>query len=341
MMNVWPQPPKYTNSQANAFHQRTLERVRALPGVEAAAMVHPAPLSGESRSASFGIEGRPSPMEEPFNAGLRIVSPEFFKTFRVPLVNGRLLAESDDAKAPPVVVVNESLTRIYFADEDPLGKRLIISGETRAIAGVVGDVKHSALDEEAKAELYLPMAQSTRRNMSLAVRTSGDPVQMVAAVRGEVRAADKEIPISNLQMMERLVDKSVAPRRFNMLLLGVFALVGLALAAVGLYGVMSYTVTQRTREIGVRMAMGAQRADVLRLVVGEGMKLALIGAFLGLGGALAMTRLLKTLLFGVSTTDPLTFIVIAAALIIVTLAACFVPARRATKLDPLVALRHE
>jgi len=341
MMNVWPQPPKYTNAQANAFHQRTLERVRALPGVEAAAMVHPAPLSGESRSASFGGEGRPSPTEEPFNAGLRIISPDFFKTFRVPLVNGRPFAESDDAKAPPVVAVSESLARIYFANENPVGKRIIISGGARAIVGVVGDIKYSALDEEAKAEIYFPMAQSTRRTMSLAVRASGDPVRIVAAVRGQVRAEDKEMPIFNLQAMERLMDKSVAPRRFNMLLLGVFALAGLALAAVGLYGVISYTVTQRTREIGVRMALGARRADVLRLLVGEGMKLALIGALLGLGGALVLTRLLKTLLFGVSATDPLTFIVIAALLIVVALLACWIPARRAASMDPLVSLRIE
>jgi predicted permease len=340
-MNVWPQPPKYTNAQANAFHQRTLERMRALPGVEAAAMVHPAPLSGESRSAGFGIEGRPSPTEEPFNAGLRIISPDFFKTFRISMVNGRLLAESDDAKAPPVVVVNESLARIYFANESPVGKRIIISGGTRAIVGVVGDVKHSAPDEEAKAEIYFPMAQSTRRTMSLAVRASGDPMQIAAAVRGQIRAEDKEMPIFNLQMMEQLMDKSVAPRRFNMLLLGVFALVGLALACVGLYGVMSYTVTQRMREIGVRMALGAQTGDVLRLVIGEGMKLALIGALLGLGGALALTRLLKTLLFGVSATDPLTFIVIVALLTLVALLACWIPARLATKVDPMIALRHD
>jgi putative ABC transport system permease protein len=339
MMNVWPQPPKYTNAQANAFHQRTLERVRGLPGVEAAAMVYSAPLSGEGLRNSFGIEGRPA--EETFNAGVRIISPEFFKTFRVPLVDGRLLAESDDAKAPPVVAVSESLARIYFANENPVGKRIIISGGTRAIVGVVGDIKYSALDEEARAEVYFPMAQSTRRTMSLAVRASGDPMQIVAAVRGQVRAEDKEMPISNLQTMERLMDKSVAPRRFNMLLLGLFALVGLALAAVGLYGVMSYTVTQRTREIGVRMAMGAQTGAVLRLIVGEGMKLAIIGALLGLGGALALTRLMKTLLYGVSATDPLTFIAIAAALIIVALLACWIPARRAASMDPLVSLRVE
>jgi putative ABC transport system permease protein len=178
-------------------------------------------------------------------------------------------------------------------------------------------------------------------SLPLAVRVSGDPLQLVAAVSEQVWAVDKNQPVSNISTMERLMEKSVAPRRFNLLLLGVFALVGLALAAVGLYGVMSFTVTQRTREIGVRMALGAQRADVLRLVVGEGVKLALIGALLGLGGALALTRLMKTLLFGVSATDPLTFIVIEAVLIIVALLACWIPARRAASMDPLVSLRVE
>jgi putative ABC transport system permease protein len=334
-------PAKYSDGRSAAFFQETLERVRALPGVEASATVVPLPLSGSHGSAAFRIEGRPSPTEERFNAGVRIISPDFFKTFRVPLVNGRLIAESDGAKASPVVVVNESLARNYFANEDPLGKRIIIYGGTRAIVGVVKDVKHSALDEEAKAEFYLPMAQVPTRYMSLAVRVSGDPMQMLGAVRGQVRAGDKDLPIFSIETMERLMDKSVAPRRFNLLLLGVFAMVGLSLAGVGLYGVMSYTVTQRTREIGVRMAMGAQRGDMLRLVIGEGMKLALVGALLGLGGALALTRLLKTLLFGVSATDPLTFIVIAATLSIVSLLACWIPARRATKVDPMVALRCE
>jgi putative ABC transport system permease protein len=340
-MDIKLPPAKYSDGRGASFFQQYLERVRALPGVEAAATVVPLPLSGSHASAAFRIEGRPSPTEETFNAGLRIISPDFFKTFRVSLVNGRLLAESDGAKAPPVVVVNESLARIYFANEDPLGKRIIIFGGTRAIVGVVVDVKHSALDEEAKAEIYLPMAQFPTGYMSLAVRTGGDPMQLLAAVRGQVRAVDKDQPISNIETMDRLMAKSVAPRRFNLLLLGVFALVGLALAGMGLYGVMSYTVTQRTREIGVRMAMGAQIGDVLRQIIGEGMKLAIIGALLGLGGAFALTRLLKTMLFGVSATDPLTFIVIAAVLSIVSLLACWIPARRATKVDPMVALRCE
>ena len=336
---------KYKDGRSLAFFQQALERVRALPGVEVAAWVYPVPMSGGSGSVGFDIEGRPSPTELTFNAGIRTISPDFFKTLRVPLIKGRLIAESDSANTPPVVVVNESLARNYFANEEPLGKRITLLGDTHAceIVGVVGDVKHSALDEEAKPEMYTPMTQARFFPifMSLAVRADGDPMQMVAAVRGQVWAVDKDQPISNIQTMERLMAKSVAPRRFNLLLLGVFALVGLALACVGLYGVMSYTVTQRTQEIGVRMALGAQTGNVLRLVIGEGMKLALIGALLGLCGALALTRLLKTLLFEVSATDPLTFIVIAGLLTLVALLACWIPARRAASMDPLVSLRVE
>jgi putative ABC transport system permease protein len=344
-MDIQLPSAKYKDGQGLAFFQQTLERLRALPGVEAAATVSPLPLGGGHSSGGFAIEGRPSPTDQTFNAGYRQISPDFFKTFRVPLIKGRLLAESDGAQAPPVVVVNESLARLYFPNEDPLGKRItFFKGDVaRVIVGVVGDVKHSELDEEAKPEIYRAIAQAQFpvNFMSLAVRTSGDPMQMVAAVREQVWAGDKDLPISNLETMERLMANSVAPRRFNLLLLGVFALVGLALAGVGLYGVMSYTVTQRTREIGVRMALGANTGDVLRLVIGEGMKLALIGASLGLGGALALTRLLKTLLFDVSTTDPLTYIVIAAVLMMVALLACWIPARRAAGMDPLVSLRVE
>ncbi|MGH9855845.1 MAG: FtsX-like permease family protein, partial [Blastocatellia bacterium] len=327
----------------------TLERVQALAGVEAAATTNPLPLSS-GINLGFAIEGRPSPTGQTFSARSRLVSPDFFKTFHVPLRTGRLLAESDSAKTPLVVVINEALARNYFANEDPVGKRITFNGATRAreIVGVVGDVKNSAgnvesaaLDEEAKPEICWSMAQDTPLSMSLAVRVSGDPMQMLAAVRGQVWAVDKNQPVFNIQTMEGLLAKSVGLRRFNLLLLGVFALVGLALAGVGIHGVMSYTVTQRTREIGVRMALGAQASDVLRLVIGEGMKLAFIGVLLGVGGALAVTRLLTTLLFGVSATDPLTFVIIAAVLTLVALLACWLPARRATKADPLVALRHE
>jgi putative ABC transport system permease protein len=332
---------KYSGGGRTAFFQQMLERVRALPGVEAAAVTNSVPLSGSHRSTDFGIEGRPSPTQETFNAGIRIISPDYFRTFRIPLVEGRLLAESDGAEAPPVVVINESLARIYFANEDPLGKRIGYKGAYRSIVGVVRDVKHSALDEEAKPEFYLTIAQLPQTSMSMVARTSVDPMQMLALIREQVWAVDKDQPVTNIETMARLMAKSVAPRRFNLLLLGVFALVGLALACVGLYGVMSYTVTQRTREIGVRMAMGAQTGDVLRLVIREGMKLAFIGALLGLGGALTLTRLMRSLLFGVSATDPLTFIVIAAVLTLVALLACWVPARRAASMDPLVSLRAD
>jgi putative ABC transport system permease protein len=335
---------KYRDGRSIAFFQQTLERVRALPGVVAAAAVSPLPLSGGHTSGGFAIEGRQSPTDRTFNAGFRFITPNFFKTFRIPLIKGRLLTESDGAKTPPVVVVNESLTRIYFPNEDPLGKRITPNGDVaRVIVGVVGDVKHSALDKQANPAIYRAIAQVQFPVpfWTLAVRTSGDPMQMLAAVREQVWAGDKDLPIFNIETMEGLMAKSVAPRRFNLLLLGLFALVGLSLAGVGLYGVMNYTVTQRTREIGVRMALGANRGDVLRLVIGEGMKLALIGVLLGLGGALALTRLLKTLLFGVGATDPLTFIVIAAVLIIVALLACWIPARRAASMDPLVSLRVE
>jgi putative ABC transport system permease protein len=332
---------KYSGGRGTVFYQQTLERVRALPGVEAAAVTNSVPLSGSHASTDFGIEGRPAPTQQTFNAGVRIISSDFFRTFRIPLVKGRVLAESDGANALPVVVVNESFARIYFTNEDPLGKRIKYKSVSRLIVGIVGDIKHSALDEEVKPEFYLTVAQLPPTSMSMVVRTSRDPMQMLASVREQVWAVDKDIPVTNIETMERLMAKSVAPRQFNLLLLGLFALAGLVLAAVGLYGVLSYTVTQRTREIGVRMALGAHRGDVLRLVIGEGMKLALIGASLGLGGALALTRLLKTLLFGVSATDPLTFIVIAAVLIIVALLACWIPARRATKVDPMISLRSE
>jgi predicted permease len=332
---------KYAGVERAAFFQRALERVRTLPGVEAAGAVSPLPLSGAHSSTAFSIEGRPPSPGQTIQAGRRWASPDYFKTLRIPLRTGRLFGESDGAEATPVVVINESLARQYFANENPLGKRLAFDSTWREIVGVAKDVKYSGLEDEAGPEFYLPMAQVPAVFMTLVVRASGDPAPMAPAVRAQIWAVDKDQPVSNIRTMEQLLANSVAPRRFNLLLLGAFALAGLTLAGIGLYGALSYTVAQRTREIGVRMALGAQTSDALRLVIGEGMKLALIGALLGLGGALALTRLMKTLLFEVSATDPLTFIVIAAVLIIVALLACYIPARRATKVDPIVALRYE
>jgi putative ABC transport system permease protein len=341
-MNIKLPSTKYTSLQTAAFFQHVLERVRTLPGVEAVAAVNPLPLSGAHWSTDFTVDGAPPlPPGQDFTAGIRSISPDYFKTLRIALVKGRMLADIDAATAPPVVIINDALARRYFANEDPLGKRIIHNRAAREIVGVVKDVKHAALDEEAKPEFYLPMAQSPRDFMTLTVRTSGDPSHMIAAVRGQVWAVDKDQPVSDIRTMERLVADSVSPRRFTLLLLGVFALAGLTLAAVGLYGVMSYMVTQRTQEIGIRMALGAQGRDVLRLVIGQGMVLTLTGLALGLAASFALTRVISSLLYAVSPIDPVTFATVSLVLVGVALLANSIPARRATRVDPLTALRYE
>jgi putative ABC transport system permease protein len=342
---------KYQPPQRAAFFQQLLDRLRALPGVRSVGAVYP-PLGGGEAGAGFSIEGRPPAARgEPRLAAPRWVSLDYFKAMKIQLLKGRVFTEGDSINALPVIIINEAMARQYWPNEDPIGKRVASTDDNfwrdkplwREIVGVVKDVRYTALDTEARAQMYTPFNQfpPVFSDRTLVARTDGDPMSLVAAVRGEVKAIDKDQPISHIRTMEELVAGSVSQRRFNMLLLAVFAGVALLLAAVGIYGVMSYSVEQRTREIGLRMALGAQTRDVIRLVVGRGMTLTLIGAVIGLIAAFGLTRLIKSLLYGVSATDPVTFLVIAPLLALVAMLACYLPARRATKVDPLVALKAE
>jgi putative ABC transport system permease protein len=293
---------------------------------------------------AFDVEGRPFPPGKSPGADCRFVTPEYFNALRIPLIKGRAFGEGDGSQSPHVLLINDAMARRFFPDEEPIGKRLRlgIDNFTGEIVGVVGDVKHVGLDAETNEEVYAVYSQAPLwTDMTLVVRTSGDPMNVAGAVRNEVRALDKQVPIARVRTMEELVTESVAQTRFRTLLLGLFGIAALLLATVGIYGVMSYAVSQRTHEIGIRMALGAQSRDVRRLVIRNGMTLALIGVAIGLAGAFALTRLMASLLFGVTATDFTTFATVSAGLILVALLACYIPARRATKLNPLVALRYE
>lgn len=347
-MQVHIPPFKYSQPrQWTALYQQILERIQALPGVRSTGIGISLPPRVSERSNLFVIEGRPSPGpgRSPI-AQFFTVSPHFLDTLQVPLLKGRSFTEADRADAPGVVIINETVARRFFPDEDPIGKRLKLGNpESRSpwltIVGVVEDVKYSGLDAETEAGLYVPFAQNPFPGMFLLVRTMSDPLGLAAAVRKEILAVDKDQPIADIKILEQVVSESVAQRRLNTVLLGIFAVVALILAVVGIYGVVSYSVTQRTHEIGIRMALGARPSNVLKLVVGQGMILVLIGVTIGLIAAFALTRVLSSLLYGVSATDPATFMVISLLLVAVALLASYIPARRATKVDPMVALRYE
>jgi len=326
-----------------------VSRLQAEPGVEAAAAIFGLPFAGDfSASTSFRKPSQPDLADGP-SAGMRVVTPDYFKTMRIPLVAGRLFDAHDSETSPEVVLINQRTARRYFPDEDPIGQQIRVGvrlardarSDNKTIVGVVGDVKYGSLDAATPPEVYLPYAQQAVDEFTIAVRTAGDPLTLAPALRRNVAAIDRELPMADIAPMTAVIGASVAERRFTMLLLTAFAVVAVALAAIGIYGVLAYVVGQRTQEIGVRLAIGATPANVVTLFVREGAALTLAGVVCGLAGALALTRALSTLLFGVTTTDPATFAAVAGALALVALVASYVPARRAARVDPMTALRND
>ena len=332
--------------QQLAFWDELTGRVSRLPGVERVAAVTALPFTGGAILA-FSVEGRPAPPPggNTPDAEYRVVTPSYFETMGITLIRGSAFTEQHANNTPAVAVINETMARKHFPGEDPIGKRINLGNpETspwRTVIGIVRDVRQKALDEEPYPQMYASYAQFPTRSLTLVARTSGDPATLVPAIRNELAGMDKDQPLFNVRTMEQVMSESIARQRFSMLLIAIFAGVGLVLASVGIYGVMSYTVAQRTHEIGVRMALGASARDVLKMVVRQGMMLALVGTGLGLVASFLLTRLIASLLFEVSATDPLTYVLISLLFISLALLACWIPARRATRVDPMVALRYE
>jgi predicted permease len=347
-----PQLKYPQHQQVVAFYKQLLEQVETAPGVEDAGTVTVLPLSGLNSNASFEIEGRPRASDEVVqNADYRMVSLDYFRAMGIPLLEGRYFAASDQEGAPGVVIINETMKQAFWPGEEPLGKRInmgVAGSPWLTIIGIIKDVKHKALNVTAKPEIYFLHSQNAYakalgiyRSLTLAVRGTAEPQQLTGVVKSAVQAIDKDIPVAKVETMERVLSTSVAQPRFTMLLLAIFAIVALSLAAVGIYGVIAYSVGQRKHEIGIRQALGAQRRDIMRLIVGQGMGIAVIGIGVGLGLAFALTRVMSGLLFEVSTTDTQTFVVIALLPMAIALAASLLPARRALKVDPMEALRYE
>jgi len=346
----------------NAYRDIT-QSILSLPGVQAAGFVDDVPLTGNDSELPFWVSGRPRPssQSEMLWALLYDVTPGYLRAMDIPLLRGRFVNDADTKGSAPVMVIDEMMAKGLFPNQDPIGQSIRIAVPEGfgpgldgpiEIVGVVGHVKHFGLDSDASSkiqyQLYLPLTQLpdqilplAAQGMTMMVRTSVDPLSLVSAVRRRVSERDADQPVFDVQTMEKIISDSVAGRRFSMLLLGVFAGLALVLASVGVYGVISYTATPRTQEIGIRMALGAKRMDVLRVVVGQGLRLSLIGIGIGLAAALGLTRLMSSMLYGVRPTDVVTFVAVSLLLAGVAILASYVPARRAMKVDPIVALRYE
>jgi putative ABC transport system permease protein len=346
-LQVFLSPIKYPEGDSNpaiVLHEM-LDRVRAIPGVRASGVVNALPITG-GPSTGFVIEGRPAPRlgDEP-GADIRVADPGYFPAMGISLLAGRTFTDHDTSTSARVVLINETLARTFWPDENPVGRRITMKDWgpplTGEIVGVVGDVKGNGLDAAVGPMLYWSCTQFGQIFNTMVVRTNDDPLRFTAAVKDGIWSVDKDQPVSRVQTMDQILSDSVARRRLYVVLLGVFAWVALLLAAAGIYGLVSYSVTQRTREIGIRVALGAERVDVLWLIIAQAAKLALTGELLGILLALGITRLMTSLLFGTSAADPLTFASVAILLCAVALAACYIPARRAMRVDPMVALRYE
>jgi putative ABC transport system permease protein len=327
------------------FADQMLARLNALPGVKSAATTSVLPFNGGWSTSSFRIENVVVPPGQNGPWGdIRIVSTKFFETMRIPLIRGRLFNEQDATGSPPVVVIDEEFAKKWFPNQDPIGKRIKRGPDSApwiTVVGVVGHAAHEGLDAEKRIQYYFPFKQMGGRFITVAIRTTGDPMSVVSTARQAVHSVDRDQPLSGIATMETLIEQSMGQRKLSMILLGVFSGIALLLASIGIYGVMSYAVTQRTRELGIRMALGAARPRVLALVVSQGMALALTGVVIGLAGAYALTRFLASQLYSVKPTDPSTFALVTAALATTALAATLIPALRATRVDPVVALRDE
>ncbi|MEW6127981.1 MAG: ABC transporter permease [Acidobacteriota bacterium] len=341
--NQYNEPQKIDN-----FFQQALQSIQALPGVQSAGVASTVPMSGNNSSGSFAIEGRTVQPGEMAPWGNRWqAGSNYFQTLNIPLIKGRFFDDRDVLTSQPVAIIDETMQRKFWPDEDPVGKRISFQRDPqgnpiwREIVGIVGHVRHRGLEGESPVQYYLPHRQLAGNGMFVIVRTANEPSGLASAVRGAIQSVDRDLPVYRVTTMEQVVTDSMTQRRFAMTLLGIFALVALILASVGLYGVMAYSVTQRTHEIGIRMALGAKSGDVLKMVVGQGMVLAVIGLGIGLVAAFGLTRLMTTLLFGVSATDPLIFAILPLLLAGVAVAASLIPARRATKVEPIIALRYE
>ena len=329
------------------FYQQLLERMEAVPGVQSVGAIASVFITDTPSSTNFSIEGRPVPVGvEAIEVPLDSISPSYFKVMGIPLLRGREFDNRDVEGAPLVVIINDTFARRFFPGEDPIGKRFVYgSPDPRSpwitIVGVVGDMRRTGFDRAVRPETFLPEAQNPDNALTIIARTAADPASFAGALRNEVWSIDKDQSVYDIKTMHQTLSEMMSQRRFNMLLLGLFAAVALTLAAVGIYGVISYSVTQRSHEIGIRIALGAQSGDVLKMVVGQGMLLTGIGVATGLIAAFALTQLMSSLLFGVSAADPVTFVLISLLLTGVALIACLVPARRATRVVPMVALRYE